>query len=173
MRIIAGTHRSRILSSPVNSGVRPTSDRAKETLFNILNNQIDFFGITCFDLFCGTGSLGLECISRGAGLCFFVDRNTKLVTKNVRNLNLEKRSRIIESDVPEFLSSSKTIPELIFCDPPYDYENYSLLLEKISSLKTLLVLEHSKNFKTPEIFTEAKSLSKKVGTVNFTFFNFN
>ena len=173
MRIISGLHKSRLISTPSGNKVRPTSDRAKETLFNILNNQIDFSGITCFDLFCGTGSLGLECISRGAQICIFVDEDTKLVNKNIIDLKVEHSSEVIKEDVIKFLSYNKLSPDIVFCDPPYEFERYDLLIQKISLLKTLLVLEHSKNFLTPVKFGDSKFLTRKVGTVNFTFFNFN
>ncbi len=82
MRIISGIYKSRILKPPASNKVRPTSDRAKETLFNVLSNIVDLDGITCIDLFCGTGNLGLESISRGSAKCYFVDTDIKLVLLN-------------------------------------------------------------------------------------------
>lgn len=174
MRIISGIYRSRQLKSPVSDNVRPTSDRAKETLFNILNNVVDFEGIICADLFCGSGNLGLECISRGAGLCYFIDKDTELVKENILGLDAEGKSKIIKSEVMTFLKNEKNFNfDLVFCDPPYDYDKYDELIEKISELKTVLILEHSEKLIISERYQKYIFLKKKIGTVNFTFFDFN
>ncbi len=176
MRIISGAYKSRILISPSSDKVRPTSDRAKETLFNILNNRIDFEDITCMDLFCGTGNLGLECISRGASMCYFADENTDLVRENIKLLKAEDKSKIYKSNVLNFLKSfNERKTDLIFCDPPYEYNRYTELIGNIISLqlKTLLILEHSVNFIADKDFEKYVILRKKIGTVNFTFFEFN
>ncbi|MDQ3020187.1 MAG: 16S rRNA (guanine(966)-N(2))-methyltransferase RsmD [Bacteroidota bacterium] len=174
MRIISGIYKSRILKTPSSGKVRPTSDRAKETLFNVLNNVIDFEGIKCLDLFCGTGNLGLECISRGADMCYFIDEQTDLVIKNIRLLNAEDKSKVFKSKALSFLNkfTEKEI-DVIFCDPPYSYEPYNELIEKISLFKTILILEHSKDFIVSKNFEKNVFLKKKIGTVNFTFFDFN
>ncbi|MEO8664212.1 MAG: RsmD family RNA methyltransferase [Ignavibacteria bacterium] len=173
MRIISGTHKSRILKSPDSNDIRPTSDRAKETLFNVLNNRIDFDGMTCLDLFCGTGNLGLECISRGAEMCYFVDRHTDIVKKNVEQLCLHDKSKIVKSDVLSFLSSHSEIKfDLILCDPPYDFGEYDRLIKKLSDMKTETVLEHSGTFESDPAFEKYVYSKKKVGSVNFTMFDF-
>ena len=173
MRIISGIYKGRILKSPDSYKVRPTADRAKESLFNILNNRFDFDEMKIADLFCGSGSLGLECISRGASECCFVDKDVKLVTKNVEFLNAGAQSKIIRSDVLEFLKNEEnTFFDIIFCDPPYDYDRYPELLEKIFLMKTVLILEHSEKFEYDEKFNQYIFLKKKIGTVNFTFYDF-
>lgn len=174
MRIISGIYKSRILISPATDKVRPTSDRAKETLFNILNNKIDFEGITCIDLFCGTGNLGLECISRGAVMCYFVDEDTGLVLKNIGQLKAEDSSKVYKSEVTAFLKMFAGMNvDLVFCDPPYNYKHYNELIEKISLMNTILILEHSGQFNAGNQFEKYIFLKKKIGTVNFTFFDFN
>lgn len=174
MRIISGLYGSRRLKPPESNKVRPTSDRAKETLFNILNNIIDFNGITCADLFCGSGSLGLECISRGAELCYFIDIETELVKENIRLLNAEDKSKVSKSEVITFLNREKNGDfDLVFCDPPYDFKRYDDLIKKISEWNTLLVLEHNEKFIPDDIYKKFAFLSKKIGTVNFTLFDFN
>ncbi|MEO8445893.1 MAG: RsmD family RNA methyltransferase [bacterium] len=173
MRIISGIHRSRILKSPAGENIRPTSDRAKETLFNILSNRFEFDGIECMDLFCGSGSLGLECISRGAGLCTFVDTDIKLVTMNAEMLGVKDNARIVRSEALNFLSKrNEQNIKIIFCDPPYDYEKYDLLLEKISHIGSVLALEHSDKFILNDKFACYVFQKKKIGTVNFTLFEF-
>jgi 16S rRNA (guanine(966)-N(2))-methyltransferase RsmD len=173
MRIISGIYKGRKLKSPETDNVRPTSDRAKETLFNILNNRIDFEGITVLDLFCGTGSLGLESISRGTAMCYFVDEDVRLVQKNVELLKIKDKTEIIKAEVLSSLERFHHInADLVFCDPPYDYKEYSTLLETISSMETLLILEHSGKFDLDVNFEKYVFLKKKIGTVNFTLFDF-
>lgn len=173
MRIITGIYKGRILKSPDSNKVRPTSDRAKESLFNVLNNIVDFDEMTVLDLFCGTGSLGLECISRGAVMCYFTDTDVNLVQSNIYLLDLKDQCEVFRSDVQTFLKNFKrTDIDIVFCDPPYDYEQYTELIEKISLMKTFLVLEHSGDFKLNERFEECVFLKKKTGAVNFTFFDF-
>jgi 16S rRNA (guanine966-N2)-methyltransferase len=174
MRIISGSFKRRTLKSPESDKVRPTSDRAKETLFNILSNRIEIEGISCLDLFCGTGSLGLECISRGAAMCYFVDKDTNTVSKNIELLGVTGKSKVYRSDAMAYLDkfNVKEI-NLVVCDPPYNYENYNGLIEKISLLKTILILEHSKYLTIKKDFVKYIFLEKRIGTVNFTFFDFN
>ena len=173
MRIISGIYRSRVLISPDSDKIRPTSDRAKETLFNILGNKIDFNGINCLDLFCGTGNLGLESLSRGAGKCSFVDKDIKLVQRNIEKLGASDNSSVFKAEAIDFLErNNQTFFDIIFCDPPYDYEDYSCLIEKVKLYKTLLILEHSDKFKADVEFQKFILLSKKIGTVNFTLFDF-
>ena len=174
MRIISGIYNRRILISPDTDKIRPTSDRAKETLFNMLNVRYDFEGMEILDLFCGTGNLGLECLSRGATMCSFVDKDIKLVQKNIEMLKASDKCEVVRSDVIMFLKTIvKKNFDIVFCDPPYDYDNYSGLLEEISRMKTDLVLEHSDNFKSDLKFEKQIILRKKIGTVNFTLFDFS
>ncbi|MEO6693814.1 MAG: RsmD family RNA methyltransferase [Ignavibacteria bacterium] len=174
MRIISGIYKSRILYSPDSTKVRPTSDRAKETLFNMLENRMEFDGITCIDLFCGTGNLGLECISRGAANCYFVDLNTDLVNKNIVKLDAENKSEVFKMKAISFLNKFTEIKaDIIFCDPPYLYNKYDKLLSKILPIKTICILEHSEKFLLSSEFEKFVFLRKNIGTINFTFFDFN
>lgn len=173
MRIISGIYKSRILKSPVSDKVRPTSDRAKEMLFNVLNNRINFYGKTCMDIFCGSGSLGLECISRGAVFCYFVDKDLQSVKKNIALLKADEKCKLIKSDAVDFLKSGGMDNiDLIFCDPPYDYKKYDELISAASVFKSLVVLEHSDKFVPYKEFEKNIFLKRKAGTVNFTFFDF-
>jgi len=174
MRIISGIYKSRKLIPPASDNIRPTSDRAKETLFNVINNVIDLEGTTCLDLFCGTGNLGLESVSRGAAECYFVDSDIKLVLKNIAKLGAEDKCKAVKMETMEFLNRNSDIkPDLIFCDPPYSYKDYDKLLEKILPMKTILVLEHSDKFVLKKDLEQFVLKRKKAGTVNFTFFDFN
>src|ERR1035437_6909805 len=127
MRIIAGTFKSRKLLAPAGTDTRPTTDRARETLFNVLNNLIDFADVRVLDLFAGSGALALEAISRGAGQATLVERNAKAIhaaKENIRELGIEDRVNITSLDVFRYLKSPPSLEgetfDLIFADAPYD-----------------------------------------------------
>jgi 16S rRNA (guanine966-N2)-methyltransferase len=118
MRVVAGELKGRRLATPPRrSGVvRPTADRVREALFAILG-EIDGAGV--LDLYCGTGALGIEALSRGAGRAKLVDTNLSLARRNVRDLGLESRVTLVRSDALRYLRRSRGRFDLIFCDPPY------------------------------------------------------
>jgi 16S rRNA (guanine(966)-N(2))-methyltransferase RsmD len=173
MRIIAGEYKSRSLKTPgKKEGIRPTTDRARETLFNILNNFFDFEEAKIADLFCGTGSFGIECLSRGAAFAIFVDKDVKLAEENVKVLKLEDATEIIRGDALLFLRDESMDIDLIFADPPYDYIFYNKLLEKVSRLSTYFILEHSRNYVVADEFKPFMTRQKEVGVTFFSFFDF-
>ncbi|MBX3018357.1 MAG: 16S rRNA (guanine(966)-N(2))-methyltransferase RsmD [Bdellovibrionaceae bacterium] len=121
MRIISGKYRGHALVSFSASHIRPTTDRVKESLFNIWQNQME--GARVLDLFSGTGNLGLEALSRGAASVQFVDAHPKsiqILRQNVEKLKLTEDHRIMTADVFHFLKRYKDEPfDLIFIDPPF------------------------------------------------------
>ncbi|MBS1517049.1 MAG: 16S rRNA (guanine(966)-N(2))-methyltransferase RsmD [Bacteroidetes bacterium] len=173
MRIISGAYKGRKLFPPDGNNVRPTSDRAKESLFNILQNRIDFDEMKCMDLFCGSGALGLEALSRGASFCVFADVNTDTVSKNVKYLSAEASCRIVRSDALNFLRENKEYFDVIFCDPPYSYEGYDEIIKKVSETGSYFILEHTEGFRLNAEFEKYLVQRKKTGTVNFSIMDFN
>lgn len=175
MRIISGIHKGKRINPPKNLLVRPTTDFAKEGLFNILNNKIYFDEITVLDLFAGTGSISFEFASRQAKQITAVDLNyqcTEFIRKTAKESNYETL-RPIKSNVFNFLSGTKSNFDLIFADPPYDMEDIDKLPELIFEKQLLnedgiFILEHSRklSFEDHPHFTE----HRKYGNVNFTFF---
>jgi 16S rRNA (guanine(966)-N(2))-methyltransferase RsmD len=126
MRIISGTARGRRLKEPADYRVRPTTDKVKESIFNIV--QFDIEGRKVLDLFAGSGQLGIEALSRGAGSVTFVDRapdSLRLVRENLKLSGLGDSARVVAADSIAFLSGGEKF-DLIFLDPPYDTD----LLEK-------------------------------------------
>lgn len=120
MRVISGTARGRKLREPVGQAIRPTTDMVKESLFNII--QFDIEGRRVLDLFAGTGQLGIEALSRGASSAVFVDESNEavgLVRNNVKHMGFEDRATIIKGDAVAFLRNSERF-DLVFLDPPYD-----------------------------------------------------
>ena len=124
MRIISGKYKARRIDVPHNITARPTTDFAKEGLFNLLNNQIDFEGIDVLDLFAGTGSIGFEFISRDARSVIGVeqsDRHVAFIRKVNQLLKIENLT-VIKGDVFKFIATTRIKFDLIFADPPYDLE---------------------------------------------------
>ena len=135
MRVITGTARGRRLKTPDNDAIRPTTDNVKESLFNIL--QFDIEGRQVLDLFAGTGQLGIECLSRGAAGVTFVDRDrdaVRLIRENLKSCSLT--APVLQEDALHFLDRGKRF-DLIFVDPPYDSDLYEPVLEKINSVDIL------------------------------------
>lgn len=118
MRVIAGKYKGRRLTSPIGDAVRPTTDRIKETVFNVLQWEVE--GAVCLDLFAGSGALGIECLSRGAKEVVFVDKSPQSVDLVKTNLKgIEGNYRVLASDFLSALRSFDTKFDLIFIDPPY------------------------------------------------------
>ena len=121
MRVITGSARGCRLKELEGMETRPTTDRVKEGLFNII--QFDIEGRKVLDLFAGTGQLGIECLSRGAASAVFVDRRTdavKLIRENLKATQLSDKARVVSGDSMEFLKSLRESFDLIFLDPPYE-----------------------------------------------------
>jgi 16S rRNA (guanine966-N2)-methyltransferase len=118
LRIVAGELKGRRLASPPrrSAAVRPTSDRVREAVFSILG---DIQGARALDLYCGTGALGIEAVSRGAAGATLVDTHTALARRNVAELGLGDRCEVVRSDARAYLRRARRRFDLVFCDPPY------------------------------------------------------
>lgn len=178
MRIISGKFRKKNIIPPKNFKARPTTDMAKESLFNILENTYEFEALKILDLFSGTGSISYEFASRGCLDITSVELNFKhyaFVKKTVENLGIQEQVKVIRKDAFVFIKKTNKDYDLIFADPPYDLENLQNIPKKIfenNLLKSggILVFEHSDKFdfrKNPYF-----SFNKKYGSVNFSFFEF-
>lgn len=121
MRVITGSARGRRLKELEGMETRPTTDRVKEGMFNVL--QFDIEGRRVLDLFAGTGQLGIECLSRGASSAVFVDRRAdavKLIRENLKITELSDRARVVSGDSMEYLKSLREKFDVILLDPPYE-----------------------------------------------------
>ena len=135
MRVITGTARGRRLKTPENSDIRPTTDNVKESVFNII--QIDIEGRRVLDLFAGTGQLGIECLSRGAAEAVFIDDSreaVRIVKDNLKACGFS--APVLQQDALSYLRSCGRF-DLIFVDPPYDANLYEPVLETINSVDIL------------------------------------
>jgi 16S rRNA (guanine966-N2)-methyltransferase len=142
--VIGGRSRGRRLSAPVPNGVRPTSDRVREAIFDMLGSMGGVEGLVVADLFCGSGALGIEALSRGAGAVTFVDRETpalEAVRTNLGAVGLsDAPSTVVGAVLPQWLSGAPTF-DLVLCDPPYTFEEWPVLLGSMRA--GLAVLESS------------------------------
>ena len=138
MRVITGTARGRRLNELKGKETRPTADRVKEGMFNII--QFDIEGRRVLDLFGGTGQLGIECLSRGAAHATFVDARTdavKLIRENLALTDLADRAAVLTADYATVLSSAAEKYDLVFLDPPYETKLLERSLELISQFDIL------------------------------------
>lgn len=174
MRIISGEYKSRkIYSAPSSKELRPSSDRTRETLFNILTHRIVLHHLTCLDLFSGTGAYGFEALSRGAANCSFVDISSialGFISKTSQALACSSQIKFVKADAVEFLRSNADEDyDLIFADPPYDYGDYSELIRLVLKRNfKVFVLECSKHtlkqlpdYRNPDRFS---IIDKIIGT---------
>lgn len=182
MRIISGSFRGKKIIAPGNLPIRPTTDFAKEGLFNVLNNHFYFDEITAMDLFSGIGSIGLELASRGCSRILSVDQDpgcVKFQSETIQKMNLSDRMTVLRADVFSFLGrNNQGSFDLIFADPPYDIseEDFFKLVDLIQANNWLneggeLVVEHPReiNFENHPHFLQLR----KYGNVNFSFFDFD
>ncbi|SDS08971.1 16S rRNA (guanine(966)-N(2))-methyltransferase RsmD [Polaribacter sp. KT25b] len=176
MRIISGKLKARRLKAPKNLPVRPTTDMAKEALFNIINNQYYFDSITVIDLFSGTGNISYEFASRGTKTIYAVDANFNCI-KYINSTSKELELDIIayKSDVYKFLEKTPLQADIIFADPPYDFdtEKFLEIVETVFAKNMLnddgvLIVEHSKH--TDLSTHEKHSYDKRYGGNVFSFF---
>jgi 16S rRNA (guanine(966)-N(2))-methyltransferase RsmD len=175
MRIISGTFRGRRLAPPKNITARPTTDFAKESLFNLLTNRMDYDGIDMLDLFAGTGGIGLEFVSRGAREVTAVElahTQQNFIISCCKQLGINNL-HLIRGDVFKFVKACHLQYDFIYADPPYDLPQLAILPDMIFEQKILkpngyFVLEHSKThtFHSHQHFAEQRTY----GSVNFTFF---
>lgn len=135
MRVITGSARGRKLKTPENYDIRPTTDNVKESVFNII--QFDIEGRRVLDLFAGTGQLGIECLSRGASSAVFVDQSreaVKIVKDNLKACGLS--GTVVQADAMSFLRTCGKF-DIIFVDPPYDSDLYESVLNTVNSIDIL------------------------------------
>lgn len=175
MRIIRGKYGRRRFDVPSNISARPTTDFARENIFNVLENLIDFEGKNALDLFAGTGAISLEFLSRECARVTAVEkaavqyRFIKSVVERLGDVNLN----LIRGDVFKFVETCSEKFDIIFADPPYDLKNFGDIPELIlNSLmlkpETIVIIEHSKNYdfsSLPGFFEH-----RVYGSVNFSLF---
>jgi len=176
MRIISGTLKGRVIPKNTKLKARPTTDKAKEALFNILNFEIDFEDIKLLDLFSGTGAISFEFASRGVKDITAIEKRFDHV-KHILKVNqlLETNVKVIRADVFKYLKNTSETFDFVFADPPFDMDEFKAVLSAIVDANIInpegiLVIEHG-----PRVsFIDMPNFSKvkNYGKVNFSFFQF-
>lgn len=177
MRIISGKYKSRRIQVPSNLKARPTTDFARENLFNVLNNRVDWEETSALDLFSGTGSIALELVSRGCPYVVSVESNANhhnFICK-AQDVLGAKELFPIKADVFKYLQSAHQKFDLIFADPPYDLPDAGKIPEIVIEKQLVkdggvFIMEHSRNYDFSHLphFEELR----KYGSVHFSFFGF-
>lgn len=179
MRIIGGQYKRRRFDVPKSFNARPTTDFAKENLFNVLQQYLDFEGLNALDLFSGTGSISAELISRGADSVLSVEmrrEHAMFIRSVITTLKEERAWQVVQADVFRYIKNAQDSSrqfDFIFADPPYKLEEISDIPNMILSSGLLhpdglLVLEHPKSF---DFNAHPHCIEHRVyGSVNFSFF---
>jgi len=180
MRIISGKFKSRRLKGTPSPGIRPTSDKLRETLFNILGTRVE--GATFLDGCAGVGAIGIEAISRGARFVYFVDQSRKAsqsIRENLKSLEIMESFKVLEMDLARALNSLNTAFDIAFVDPPYEREDlYEAVLERFGSAAWLapgglLILEHSRRKTLPDSCGNLRKIRSLVqGDAALAFYSF-
>lgn len=175
MRIIRGKYGKRRFDVPKNITARPTTDFARENIFNVLDNLIDFEGLTALDLFAGTGAVSYELLSRGCSKVVGVEKASTQYNfiKKVKELLGDENLTIVRGDVFKYICSARETFDFIFADPPYNLPDFGeipglILNSALVKEDTLVVVEHSSAYNFSELphFLEHRSY----GSVNFSIF---
>ncbi|MCA0446464.1 MAG: 16S rRNA (guanine(966)-N(2))-methyltransferase RsmD [Bacteroidetes bacterium] len=178
MRIISGRFRGRQIQCPSGDHVRPTSDRVKENLFNLLQNHLSFQNAVIADLFCGSGAFGIESLSRGASFVHFVDihpASLKTITENLNRFSVPSESyRAIKADAINWAESYRGAKvDLILADPPYQWPNFVTLFDSLrqnpSFSEAIFAFEASSDFKAPDGYEPLDD--RKYGKTRICLFN--
>lgn len=179
MRIIRGILKTKKITVPKNFPSRPTTDFAKEGLFNMLENRFDFIDLKLLDLCAGTGNISFEWLSREAGEVIAVDSNfnvTRHIKSLARSFDVADRIQVVHSDVVKYLEKTTEKFDLIFADPPYDVKFHQEIIRLVAEKQLLnehgvLIIEHGK--RTDLSGLPGYELSRGYGNVVFSFFAVN
>lgn len=176
MRIISGRLKGRRIDPPRNLPVRPTTDMAKEGLFNILNNRFDFEGLRTLDLFCGTGNISLELLSRGVDDITCVDEHSgcaQFVKQSLEKYGCT-HANVVRADALQFVARTTGSWDIIFADPPFDNEVHVNLVEMVMHRQLLredgvLIIEHPASVDLSHL--KGHEQTRRYGRLHFSFFS--
>ncbi len=178
MRITTGLYRGRTINTVRDLSVRPATDRVRQALFNMLSNRIHFEGASVLDLFAGSGSLGLEALSRGAVSAVFVEEGreaAEAIEGTLREFGCGSKAEVICTDAMAYLAQENGPFDLVFADPPYAFDRSAELPGIIFSRKLVgpggyLLIEHARplSFSSTELYTAGPV--KRFGRTIVTFF---
>jgi 16S rRNA (guanine(966)-N(2))-methyltransferase RsmD len=168
MRITGGTARGRVIQVPRNPDIRPTTDRTREAVFSMLGSLTDIWD-RCLDLYAGTGALGIEALSRGAGWVDFVEkehRSCDIIKHNLLNLGFKDSSHVYCFDVNRVFTDIQKQFDIIFMDPPYADKTIEKVIDRLATSQivkenTVLVVSHSSKVKLNEEYERMRLVKNK------------
>ena len=178
MRIIAGDMKGRVLHMPRRASFRPTTDRVKEALFNMLNGILTWEHCRACDLFAGSGNLGLEALSRGAHSVTFVEQNRQhrlVLERNIEQFGVSDRTQVLPMRAEQFWAGGVSDFTMVFADPPYDYAHYTALLSGCARLLRpdgILTVEHAAGTEIPDAPSFRMHDRRNYGRTAITIFRF-
>jgi len=178
MRVIAGKHKGRQLRTVADLSVRPATSRVKSSIFNILQNRVDWEESLVLDLFAGSGSLGIEALSRRARRVVFVENSKRAVEylkQNIALIDASSDCEILASDVFEYLARPRGLFDVVFADPPYDFEVLKRLPTMIFQSGVVspdgyLIIEHPQELRFEPSLLWEEAVVRKYGRTVVTFF---
>jgi 16S rRNA (guanine966-N2)-methyltransferase len=178
MRVIAGKYKGRILKTVPDNSVRPATDKVRGAIFNVMQSRIDWSAAVVLDLFAGSGSVGIEALSRGAKKVVFVENNRaamKFLTGNLESIGAAGDAQIVQGDVFHFLKSAYRTYDVVFADPPYELETLAALPNTIFhsnvvSADGYLIIEHPTRFAFQSGSDWEPTVEKTYGRTTVSFF---
>ncbi|MDA0987138.1 MAG: 16S rRNA (guanine(966)-N(2))-methyltransferase RsmD [Bacteroidetes bacterium] len=177
MRVISGIHKGRKLFCVKSLKVRPATDKVKSSIFNSLQHRIFLDNANVLDLFAGCGSLGIEALSRGAKFVTFVEEDSEICESIIKNINLikdEYKTKLLQSSVEYFLKNNNSEYNLVFADPPYEYQLTrnlpGIICDKILSKNGYLLIEHITSLEFPKSDLYNVEIQKRFGRTTVTYF---
>jgi len=178
MRITTGRFKGRTVQTVGDLSVRPATDRARQTIFNILSARIELEGISVLDLFAGSGSLGLEALSRGAGKTLFVESSreaSRLLETTIERFGCADQAGVLTMDAQQFLAGNRERFDLVFADPPYSYPYTAGMPDDIIAGNHLapggiLLIEHATGLEFPPSARWQLFTGRRFGRTTLSFF---
>jgi len=178
MRVVAGKYKNRILKTVADSSVRPATDKVKGAIFNIMQSRVDWTKCSVLDLYAGSGSVGIEALSRGAKNVVFVENSRSAIQflkLNLQSIGVDGQAQVVAADVDRFLQGSRVKYNVVFADPPYALKSLPELPSRIFQSDIIarggyLIVEHPTRFEfTPSSAWEAV-VQKEYGRTSVSFF---
>jgi 16S rRNA (guanine966-N2)-methyltransferase len=178
MRVITGLYKGRTIRTVNDLSVRPATDRVRQTLFNMLENRLHLDGSIILDLFAGSGSLGIEALSRGASQVVFVENGrdaARMLEENLARLGCRDSAEVVMADALEFLRTERGEYDLVFADPPYVYEGTAEIPGMVFGQGLVraggyLLIEHSRELQFATAALYSVGPVKRFGRTSVTFF---
>jgi len=178
MRITTGRFKGRTVQTVGDLSVRPAMDRARQTIFNILSARVELEGISVLDLFAGSGSLGLEALSRGASKALFVESSreaSRLLEATIERFGCADQAEVLTTDAQQFLADNRERFDLVFADPPYSYPRTAGMPDDIIAGNHLapggiLLIEHATGVEFPPSARWQLFAGRRFGRTSLSFF---